>query len=362
MDNRESNNRRRATRSSLACLPCRSRHLKCDGSRPECSRCLRVGKTCSYAQSRRGGLDRAALTERRRNMGLAWNQPATQSSSPPTPTVTSHSGRLDISDPSIPVTNRSSTGTANSTTYPTPPDSVPSDPQNLKDDVLIESYYEKFHSFHPFIIPRGHMLRLYRDPIRQARLKPILAAMRLIGHIYLHKEWSDARRESIESCLRQIPPTDPFIIQARMLYSIPLFWYGYKAEAKQQMDMASQLSRQLGIFNQSFAYDQGDLEPVMVESWRRTWWQLYILDCYYAGTLGTRELSFEDIEPTTELPCEDSEYESGVSPSLFQYLSPYVPHRLLIPIISKYRNQRPFTSLITVNSVSKRHRSLPLLI
>ena len=49
MDSTSSSRNGRATRSSLACLPCRSRHLKCDGKRPHCARCSEVGKQCGYA-------------------------------------------------------------------------------------------------------------------------------------------------------------------------------------------------------------------------------------------------------------------------------------------------------------------------
>jgi hypothetical protein len=40
---------------------------------------------------------------------------------------------------------------------------------------------------------------------------------------------------------------------------------------------------------------------------------LYILDAYYAGTLGTMNLRVMDINVTVELPCDESDYESGVS-------------------------------------------------
>lgn len=39
---------------SSACVPCRSRHLKCDGVAPTCSRCQTTNTNCYYIQSRRG--------------------------------------------------------------------------------------------------------------------------------------------------------------------------------------------------------------------------------------------------------------------------------------------------------------------
>lgn len=49
----------RSTRDSglaaLACTECRKQHLKCDASKPSCSRCSQSGLLCQYLPSRRGG-------------------------------------------------------------------------------------------------------------------------------------------------------------------------------------------------------------------------------------------------------------------------------------------------------------------
>lgn len=37
----------------LACMICRKRKLKCDGVRPSCSTCSRLGHTCAYDEVRR---------------------------------------------------------------------------------------------------------------------------------------------------------------------------------------------------------------------------------------------------------------------------------------------------------------------
>jgi hypothetical protein len=47
-----SNNQARAS-VAVACVPCRSRHLKCDGG-VRCSRCRTDGVDCTYIKSRRG--------------------------------------------------------------------------------------------------------------------------------------------------------------------------------------------------------------------------------------------------------------------------------------------------------------------
>lgn len=89
--------------------------------------------------------------------------------------------------------------------------------------------------------------------------------------------------------------------------------YDYKADAKSQMDRAAKLAIDMQMFRAEFAASQGADDRVQRESWRRTWWMLYILDAYYAGALGTMNLRVMDINVTVELPCDESDYESGVS-------------------------------------------------
>lgn len=40
---------------SRACLNCRSRHFKCSGELPSCLKCVKTGTVCTYVQSKRGG-------------------------------------------------------------------------------------------------------------------------------------------------------------------------------------------------------------------------------------------------------------------------------------------------------------------
>lgn len=40
--------------SLLACIPCRKSHLKCDGRKPQCSRCIDRGGSCFWMDSKRG--------------------------------------------------------------------------------------------------------------------------------------------------------------------------------------------------------------------------------------------------------------------------------------------------------------------
>ncbi|GKZ17799.1 hypothetical protein AbraCBS73388_010119 [Aspergillus brasiliensis] len=186
--------------------------------------------------------------------------------------------------------------------------------ENIANDPLINSYYKNFHVCHPFVLPRKHLVELCQDPRTEHGLAPLLTAMRFMGNIYSAREWSIPLKDRVESTLSHLSPSDPIQVQCRILYSIALFWYDYKADAKSQLDRAAQIAIDLQMLKAEFAAAQGATDQVWRESWRRTWWTLYIVDAYYAGTLGTMNFRVMDLDMTVELPCDESDYELGVIP------------------------------------------------
>lgn len=301
--------KRGASRSSLACLPCRSRHLKCDGNKPICRRCTEsdAAQECSYAKSRRGGLDRAALAERRKRLTGGAEKPDRD-----------QDVNYNVNAPLPPETfNVDFSGSANGASSTNSNSSSPinflAEVQSIEGDLLVESYYRNFHKFHPLVPPQRCLARLYQDPERQAVLKPLIAVLRLIGHIYSAKQWPAQADQVVETYLSQAPPQNPFIVQCRLLYSIALFWYDDKIGSAKQKTTAGQLSVDLGMHRREYALEHGEGDAVLAESWRRTWWWNYIIEAYYLGTLGTLEFAVLRIEASVDLPCEEDEYESGVS-------------------------------------------------
>lgn len=315
---------RGATRSSLACLPCRSRHLKCDATRPQCNRCLEVARHCQYAPSRRGGLDRAALAERRGRLALAGSTAAPDSpriqSPQTTPAVAADqepTSRLvelpDLTDDfDVLAASIKDNGNSASVSPPTLRMHV----EDIETDNLVTSYYRNFHKFHPFLLPRKSLIRRCTNAANRLDLVPLIAIMRLVGHIYAAQELSPQLKDHAEACLLQTSPKSPVLVQCRLLYSIVLFWHNYKAEANREIRATVKLAVDLKMFRQEFASENGAEDPMLMECWRRTWWMLYIVDAYYAGTLGTMNFAVVDIDVTVELPCEEWEYELGVSTAI----------------------------------------------
>ncbi|KAF4453175.1 hypothetical protein F53441_4114 [Fusarium austroafricanum] len=299
------------TRSSLACLPCRSKHVKCDAKKPRCSRCAASEKECQYTASRRGGVDRAALSEKRRRL-------ATKTSTRPDETVP-HSTCPDlirpIAQPEISAVSLSSSldgGLLSET--PTLVDTETPQLQygNLAEDALVISYYTNFHNFHPFAPPFQHLVRLSQHS--SFNFDTLISVMRLIGHLYNAHRWSDSLSNNANALISQLSPSDPMVVQSRLLYSIALFWHNFRPEAKEQIDTAVDIAVKLGMNKQDFAAANGAGDAVMIESWRRTWWMTWIVDGYYAGTLGTMNIRTLHVESTVDLPCEEADYELGMIP------------------------------------------------
>ncbi|KAL1851978.1 hypothetical protein Daus18300_012401 [Diaporthe australafricana] len=138
--------------------------------------------------------------------------------------------------------------------------------------------------------------------------------MRLVGHIYAAQEYSAQLSDHAEACISQTPPTDPALVQCRLLYSVALFWHSYKIESNREMKAAVKVALDLKMFRREFASDHGAGDPVLTECWKRTWWMLYVVDAYYAGTLGTMNITVVDVDADVDLPCEELEYESGQIP------------------------------------------------
>lgn len=292
-------------RPSAACLRCRSRHLKCDGSKPACNRCALTTADCTYAPSRRGGLDRAALAERRKRLAEEGERLSKDGTKPKT--SRQQQARVDGRGPALDAFLRDGSELRISK-------EARAQSRGLEDDTLIDAYYTSFHPLHPFLVPRSYFPRLCHDQGEQPAVKALTGVMHLVGNIYASRSWSPELKNHVDENLSRERLDDPFMAQARLLYSVALFWQGYQEEAKVQLELAVSIALSLGMSRQEFATTHRAGDPVLAESWRRTWWSMYIVSAYHAGTLGTLNFTVMEVNATVDLPCEELEYETGVSP------------------------------------------------
>ncbi len=79
------------------------------------------------------------------------------------------------------------------------------------------------------------------------------------------------------------------------------------------MDAARRTALDLAMFHRQFAVENGEGDKVLEESWRRTWWQIYITDATFAAIRREAAFPTREVEVLVELPCEEEDYEAGVS-------------------------------------------------
>lgn len=111
----------------------------------------------------------------------------------------------------------------------------------------------------------------------------------------------------------QNAPTSPFNVQALALLALAQHHDSKRDEARKSLDGAVEMAIALGMNDKAFAGVHGEGDAVLEESWRRTWFVLYGVDLEFS--VAARRLTFGlgEVGWNVDLPCDDSEYESGVS-------------------------------------------------
>jgi hypothetical protein len=211
---------------------------------------------------------------------------------------------------------RSSTTTAQyawpATTLPA---TVRGPPLDISQSSLIGLYYRKFHGLHPCALPQRYLQSLWNNAAYQTELEPLIAVMQFIGSLYGPSEQSPALKDAVGSAISDTSVTSPspFLVQTHLLYAVTLYWCNERPESRRELDSAIRMAVDLGMFRQEYATENSHGDPVLAESWRRTWWQIYIVDAYIAAIQRTPNFATRDIEVDVELPCEEDEYASEVS-------------------------------------------------
>ncbi|KAM3497932.1 hypothetical protein MY10362_008729 [Beauveria mimosiformis] len=327
-----------------ACLACRSKHLKCDGQNP-CVRCRSSGSDCIYVASRRG------------YKGPRKNQPQNPSKSQVTsPAPQSISGSADGSN--VPILIDSGTGVTSALATQRPSFSgaagVPyetgaypfGDVQPTNADVqlyrsyfpenhtgisstkqqipptlqsfsladrCLDAFFYHFHASHPFILPKPFLLTLVGDP----SLEPVLASVRWVGSLFI--DAGAARQALFQEAYRIVyesqRPKDGFVVQAMMLLIVALDGCCENDKARKILRDAETLAIQIGLNTRPFATLHGRSLPVMEESWRRTWWDLFIIDGLIAGVHRVTNFILYDVPADVPLPCEEVQFLSGNIPN-----------------------------------------------
>ncbi|KAF5633057.1 hypothetical protein F52700_6158 [Fusarium sp. NRRL 52700] len=259
-----------------ACLACRGRHLKCDGVNP-CSRCLSSGSECIYVASRRGykGPRRNAVQKPRKKHGVSPARTRTRSGES---SVTSRPER---------------SASLGSSIFLSP---------DMGDDI--------FNS--PLSTP-------FLDPALDA-ISSMESDMSFFGP-YDTADTSNTCsergrffQEAHQLIYEPRRRKDGFLVQALLLLLIGLDGQGQQEQARQILARLERISVDIGLNTRSYATTYGRGIPMMEESWRRTWWELFVVDGLIAGVHRSTNFFLFDVASGVALPCEEYEYLSGDIP------------------------------------------------
>ncbi|KAF8852062.1 hypothetical protein BDZ45DRAFT_600526 [Acephala macrosclerotiorum] len=175
----------------------------------------------------------------------------------------------------------------------------------------IEAFFYHFYPAHPFVLPRHSFYALRKEkPVEHLE-----AAMRYVGSFYVPQAPTvalglEAERAVYDPGCRK----DALKVQAMLILVIGLDGYTYQEKALQILLDAQQVALELGMNKHDFAFMNSGGSDAVAESWRRTWWELYIVDGMIAGVHQKSNFQMKDIAADVGLPCEEKEYASGQIP------------------------------------------------
>ncbi|KAL2126075.1 hypothetical protein VTI74DRAFT_1754 [Chaetomium olivicolor] len=275
--------RRPTTRTSLACLPCRNQHLKCDSAQPSCARCRSLSRTCSYPESRRTGKYRAS-SSRRGDARRAASQGAFPTPTP-TQSITSLLGDYEFLES---VFNGPIQTTASG---------------DRSHDALLSLYYERFHCSHPFVLPRA----VLQEPLinETPNVQQLITVMQYIGSFY-----TDLATTGNSTMNFNTDAIDGFSVQTTLLLSLAKSMCCEQDTAEELLAKAIQQAKSIGMHTKAFADAAEVYNPVLAESWRRTWWMIYVVHLNYAVIRQDYTTTLSSADYDVDLPCEDQDYDS----------------------------------------------------
>ncbi|KAM3541311.1 hypothetical protein ARSEF1564_005742 [Beauveria bassiana] len=166
---------------------------------------------------------------------------------------------------------------------------------------------------HPLVLPQKHLL----PRVKEESLQPLLAVMHWVGSKYIASEMDqqlllDYARLSVDEA--QTKSANGFTVQAMMVLLVALDGTGYPQQAVELLTRTKQMALSLGMNYSQFLTESKPRSGVLDESWRRTWWELYVLDGMFAGAHRATTFSLFDLLTDVGLPCEEDDYETDQIP------------------------------------------------
>lgn len=174
----------------------------------------------------------------------------------------------------------------------------------------LDAFYSWFAPSHPFVLPRAKLLA-QDDSV----LSVLVPAIELVGSHYAGSATTQEQKLLLLELLSGPLAGTGFTVQALMLLALTLEWTGESDKAEQTLSRAKTMALSIGMNQHGFATDNANGDPVVAESWRRTWWDLFVVDCLFAGIRHYPTFELYNKEYDVHLPCEEADYASLRIPS-----------------------------------------------
>lgn len=307
----------------LACDACRRKHVKCDGTTPVCGRCSTNALACTYTASRRG-------LARRRRRTAATGGGASTSSALQSPAHSHASASRSYGGDAGPARSHAdaSAGVRAETTHVTedqalnnilrsldsqempPQPFAPPAPHSwtlspVDHERLLGLFYLHLFGAHPFLVPKA----FYTSQNYPHYLDLVVC---FAGQQYAVPTSDTALLQSAVSlAMSEVDEQTPCRVQALVLYAIVLHSSQHAKEAGECVSRAATIALQLGMNEASFARANSADSSVTEESLRRTWWELYIVDVYFAAIHRRPTFETSSAKAFPFLPCAQTLYETG---------------------------------------------------
>ncbi|GKT43205.1 uncharacterized protein ColSpa_03386 [Colletotrichum spaethianum] len=179
--------------------------------------------------------------------------------------------------------------------------------------LLFDLYFTNFHDAHPWLLPKSQLLhRIRSDPEPFHFLASCIA---YVGSLFSRAISSEELREKAFSLASGGLPMTCWTIQGLLVLSVAALGESRMDLSAGWMDTATQMALDLGMQEKAFADTESD--PFMAESFRRTYWALYWHGNMRAMRENSPTFTLFGVVATTELPCEEWEYQSGEIPPSF---------------------------------------------
>ena len=166
-------------------------------------------------------------------------------------------------------------------------------------------FYSHFWAAHPFLPPFIYI----EEHLDKSEGNGLRSAVNFIGFKY-SGETSDSSTmlEAPRSFVEY--PQNGLSVQTLMLSAICHHMTNNREEAQLALDAAAKIALNIGLDKKSYASDHGGGVPSIEESWRRTWWELYILDIMFAALNQATLFRLKDVHLEVLLPCEEATHQA----------------------------------------------------